>query len=407
MNESTNDHGETLAGIVALMNENVIASQMQGTIMLRQFLTADANEPSAVTAAIASGVLPRVVSFLESPQQKLQFEAAWSLSCVAASDSVSVRALVDAGALPLLTQLMKSPLSSIREHAVLAIGYVASDGKEMHDLVLRSEEITHNLLELFMDLSDESLVRSAVLTVSNLCRFQPPLLFVERCLPVIIFLLRREDDVELAIDLCWSLAYICDCEGDAYVIQSVIRAGALSDLQRSCERNVGATNPSVNLASAVVCCYSNFVLNASIAQFGRLAHCDVVFTLLRIASFGATFVGKHAIVCTDLIVRRANDVTKRSLRAIAEQQSVIDACIAHSEALPDAERRKVAYSALGSCLFSLERPRMIEVCIAMQGFDLPALVVVSILEQLSVGGALAPFHRKWDIATKVKHFKDN
>jgi hypothetical protein len=55
--------------------------------------------------------------------------------------------------------------------------------------------------------------------------------------------------------------------------------------------------------------------------------------------------------------------------------------------------------------FIVERVRMLEICIALQMLRLPALVTLTVLDQTNANAKLSPLHWKWDLVTKVKHFR--
>ena len=52
--------------------------------------------------------------------------------------------------------------------------------------------------------------------------------------------------------------------------------------------------------------------------------------------------------------------------------------------------------------FHVIRPRTTDICIALQGLDLPALLTLAILDALIHNGV--PMHIKWNLITTVKHF---
>ena len=80
----------------------------------------------------------------------------------------------------------------------------------MRDNVLSFDAMTL-LLECFVDMSRESLVRNAAWTLSNFCRGKPEPVFetVAPALPVLGCLIRGEDTPVLT-DACWALSYLSD-----------------------------------------------------------------------------------------------------------------------------------------------------------------------------------------------------
>lgn len=62
------------------------------------------------------------------------------------------------------------------------------------------------------------------------------------------------------------------------------------------------------------------------------------------------------------------------------------------------------FKTVATALFKIERHRMMDICVALQAMELPALVTVCILGQTREG-AFAAWHQMWAVAVKVKHFQ--
>jgi ankyrin repeat protein len=65
----------------------------------------------------------------------------------------------------------------------------------------------------------------------------------------------------------------------------------------------------------------------------------------------------------------------------------------------DRERKKIAKKRL-----DLVRNRALQICIALQSLQLPALLLCEILKHMSTFSSLIEFHQWWAIATRVKHY---
>jgi hypothetical protein len=390
---------EDLARAVEQINSSEPQAHLHGISFVRRLLSECDEESCAalVTKVIATGILPRLVSFLSSDATRMQIAAAWVLTNVAAGDSAAVRAVVDAGALPPLVALLHSPLNgAVRVQAVWAIGNIVGDGKEMRDLVLASfEGVVAAVLANFEDMSRKDLVHNSTWTLANICNHQPPLWVVRAVLPTLLRCLPSAD-LKVTTEASWTLARICSSNDDDR-IQAVIDAGAVPAIvsRLSRERKLHTSQ------RAVVHAISNIVTNASLSQFGRLPHCKIVCGLLDVLQKSGS-IRKLVLSTVECIVQRADTATLRLLRESATEQSLVDSCIAQCERT---DSPMAAFETLCAAMYSLERFYMLEICIALQSLELPALVTVIVLEQTSEFAAMAPFHRKWSIATKVKHFK--
>lgn len=221
--------------------------QFESTRTCRKILSRERNPP--IDEVIASGVVPRLVYFLEHATLPMHiFEAAWALTNIASGNCDQTRAVVKAGAVPHFIRLLSSTDKSVSEQAVWALGNIAGDGSSLRDYVTDCGILTPLLELATVSDSNEAFTRNVTWTISNLCRNKdPPPKFtvVRQCLPTLRMLLHHNDREVLA-DACWALSYLTDGSNDK--IQAVIDAGVvprLTDL-------LGSSEPSV-LTPALRC----------------------------------------------------------------------------------------------------------------------------------------------------------
>lgn len=165
--------------------------QIEATARIRRLLSKEEAPP--IEQVIRAGLIPYFVSFLQSPDQKLQvsphlgrlspvlpsdysskFESAWALTNVASGTSEQTQLIINNGAVPPLVKLLSSPSPEVREQAVWALGNIAGDGAMFRDYVLQSGVMEPLLTVIGHDSSSLNLVRNAVWTLSNLCRGKNP-----------------------------------------------------------------------------------------------------------------------------------------------------------------------------------------------------------------------------------------
>lgn len=215
-----------LPQLVKLTMEGTEAREVfQGTLLIRKLLSVERDPP--YDAVTASGVVPRLVSFLERDDfPELQFEAAWALTNIAAGTSENTVLLINCGAVPLFVRLLSSPSSNCRDQSAWAIGNLAGEGAGCRNVALENGAM-QGLLNLLVDPSQPlNVLRNATWAASNLCRCkpQPPLESVVGALPVFAQLLHHQDS-QLVIDAAWGISYISD--GPEERVQAVLEVGVL------------------------------------------------------------------------------------------------------------------------------------------------------------------------------------
>lgn len=107
-----------------------------------------------------------------------------------------------------------------------------------------------------------------------------------------------------------------------------------------------------------------------------------------------------------LLIAAGLDV-QRAIDAFPEQRDKIEAAAKLEPLVLDDARATIDRNAqrMTKTRFVVERLRMMEICVAMQALRLPALVTMTVLDQTTEGVAMSPLHWKWNLVTKVKHFR--
>ncbi|KAJ1559193.1 Importin alpha subunit (Karyopherin alpha subunit) (Serine-rich RNA polymerase I suppressor protein) [Cladochytrium tenue] len=220
---------QDLAALIQAVNSHDPAVYTPATAAIRKILSKGKSEcPSLarnppIQDVIDSGIVPRLVSFLRSPDGTLQFEAAWALTNIASGSSSQTQTVLENNAVPVFVELLSSPNVEVREQAVWALGNIAGDSARCRDYVLGCGALGP-MLEILRNPVRPSMARNATWTLSNFCRGKNPYPdwnVVRPALGALETLLYSNDE-EVLIDACWALSYVSDGANDK--IQAVIEA---------------------------------------------------------------------------------------------------------------------------------------------------------------------------------------
>ncbi|EKF37915.1 importin alpha, putative [Trypanosoma cruzi marinkellei] len=240
---------ELLPEFARMVMEGKAESEVfHGTLMIRKMLSVERNPPH--DAVVKTGVVPYLSELMDRFENpKLQFEAAWALTNIAAGTTENASALIQHGAIPRFVTLLSSENADCRDQGAWAIGNIAGDGVRCRDLALQYNALPALLQVITTPDQPINALRNATWAISNLTRGKPapPLDSVSIALPVLSGLLYHSDK-EVVTDAAWAISYISDGSWDR--VQAVIDAGVvprmveflsspLMPLQTSAVRTVG------------------------------------------------------------------------------------------------------------------------------------------------------------------------
>lgn len=156
---------------------------------------------------------------------QLQFEACWVLTNICSGASEYVEKVVQANAIPVLIRLLNSPQDDIKEQAAWTLGNIAGDSPKFRDILLQ-HGVFEPLLRVITTTKSVSTLRNATWTLSNLCRGKPSPDFnmVSQAIPVLKWLLSNPDE-EVIADTLWTFSYLTD--GPNHQIQAVIESNVV------------------------------------------------------------------------------------------------------------------------------------------------------------------------------------
>nr|VZI27956.1 unnamed protein product [Spirometra erinaceieuropaei] len=211
-----------LNAVVANANNENPSVRLLVVQSARKLLSSDRNPP--IDELINCGVLPMLVSCLDSDNPTLQFEAAWALTNIASGNSEQTAAVVQAGAVPYFLKLLSSHHANVSEQAVWALGNIIGDGPQLRDLVIEMGLIKP-LLNLLTPNISITFLRNITWVMVNLCRNKdppPPVSTIQELLPALLYLITNTTDNQILVDTVWAISYLTD--GGNYLISMVIDA---------------------------------------------------------------------------------------------------------------------------------------------------------------------------------------
>ncbi|XP_070506955.1 importin subunit alpha-3-like [Chironomus tepperi] len=149
--------------------------------------------------------------------EKLQTEAAWIFTNIAAGSTAQTQIVVDSGVTPLLINLLSSTNIELVEQCIWALGNIIGDSHEYRDLMIE-QGILSPLLSYVRDGFSVSFQRTLVWVFVNLVRCRECQLSVEIVRDIVPKLceLATRRDTPTKIDALWALTFLADC-GDEYI----------------------------------------------------------------------------------------------------------------------------------------------------------------------------------------------
>ncbi|KAG8924808.1 hypothetical protein FRC00_004691 [Tulasnella sp. 408] len=104
-------------------------------LQIRRIAVTTIRKIEAVQAVIDAGLVPSLVSLLDSEDPCLQSEAAWILANITAGTTQQTNMVVEAGAIPKLIRLSASPSEDVSDNAVWVLANIVGDSPSPRDRV--------------------------------------------------------------------------------------------------------------------------------------------------------------------------------------------------------------------------------------------------------------------------------
>jgi hypothetical protein len=190
--------------------------------IIRKKLSVPKDPP--IATVIKGGIVPKLVSFLQAPSKKMQFEAAWALTNIASGSSAQCEVVVRANGIQAFIATLGSHDEALREQAVWALGNIAGDCVKFRNMVLQAGAMPR-LVALCVKGASMGVLRNCVWAFSNCCRGknQPDFKYIAPCVPVLAQMIQSKD-ADILADACWALSYISeDNTSDNRKIDAIVK----------------------------------------------------------------------------------------------------------------------------------------------------------------------------------------
>ncbi|CAO3703952.1 unnamed protein product [Rhizopus stolonifer] len=247
--ESEQEYAEFICATKSINLKGAL-EHYNGVCIIRRFLSKETSPP--IQEVIESGIVPRLVKFLTSPNSFLQLESAWIITNVLSGTKEQTLRVIDAGAVPILINLLLSGSVEIKEQVIWALGNMVGDCPEIRDLVLQQGIMTP-LLSILNCTNRQSTLCEGAWTLSNLCCGRTSRCdwkLISPALPTLVHMLQNDSEAIL-VNVCWCLIYMTENTNDK--IQKVVESNV-------CIRLVQLlTHPSGDVQMTALRCLGNIV----------------------------------------------------------------------------------------------------------------------------------------------------
>ncbi|CEG47720.1 importin subunit alpha-1-like [Plasmopara halstedii] len=214
---------------------------------------------------------PRLIKWLRlRDRPTLQVEALWALTNIAAGATDNTSVLLQNGVIPTLVSLLDSSNEEVLEQSVWVLGNLAGEGAATRDLVLSAGALTplvNNLKKTSWDRL--SLLRILTWTISNLCDGQPrPVFDIALILPYLAKML-TSTDTEILSHVCWAFSHLCD--GPSTHIQAVVDSNVCFRLVELLSHSSWrVTKPALRAIGNIVCAEDDHDYTQHIIECGAV-----------------------------------------------------------------------------------------------------------------------------------------
>jgi hypothetical protein len=183
----------------------------EALLPIRKELSTRILDFSIVDATVRAGLVPIVLSRLQSGTARIQVECGWILTNIASGNAAHVRALLDCNAAPVLLQLCSDSDPEVVHHCLWAISNIIGDGVPARDLLISLGAVPL-VCRLFTSPMFDKIQHTLLRTASNLCRGSPPSSWSD-VQALVSPLTSSVMCPQPPVDAFWALSFLCEGGG--------------------------------------------------------------------------------------------------------------------------------------------------------------------------------------------------
>ncbi|KDO32339.1 hypothetical protein SPRG_02818 [Saprolegnia parasitica CBS 223.65] len=258
-----------IAQIDAGLSSQDSTVQMEAAKKLRLLLSSERD--LLIRQMLEKNWTPRLISWLKLKDHPLlQVEALWALTNIAAGATDNTSVLLNNGVIPTLVSLLDSPNEEVLEQSVWVLGNLAGEGSHTRDSVLSAGALPPLVNSLKKAPPEKlSLLRILTWTLSNLCDGQPrPVFDINLVLPSLGKML-ASSDTEVLSHVCWAFSHLCD--GPSTHIQAVVDSEVCLRLVELLSHNSWrVTKPALRAIGNIVCAEDDHDYTQHIIECGAV-----------------------------------------------------------------------------------------------------------------------------------------
>ncbi|DBA04152.1 TPA: hypothetical protein N0F65_004260 [Lagenidium giganteum] len=258
-----------LQKIDAGLNSEDADLQLEAAKKLRVLLSSERD--LLIRQMLEKNWTPRLIKWLRlRDRPTLQVEALWALTNIAAGATDNTSVLLQNGVIPTLVSLLDSQNEEVLEQSVWVLGNLAGEGSATRDLVLNAGALIPLVQNLKKTSWDRlSLLRILTWTLSNLCDGQPrPVFDINIILPYLAKML-TSTDTEILSHVCWAFSHLCD--GPSSHIQAVVDSDVCYRLVELLSHSSWrVTKPALRAIGNIVCAEDDHDYTQHIIECGAV-----------------------------------------------------------------------------------------------------------------------------------------